>query len=80
MWTASIESYRDATRRGRILTAAFFLLGIPMALLANYLIGRFGAPDEVAVQSASNRQGRAPEPVDPAVYAEAVSRWERLRG
>lgn len=24
--------------------AAFFLLGIPMALLANYLIGRFGAP------------------------------------
>src|SRR5688572_22189645 len=24
--------------------AAFFLVGLPMALLANYLIGRFGAP------------------------------------
>jgi len=34
---------------------------------------------DVAVQSATNRQGRVPEPVDARVYAEAVERWERLR-
>lgn len=35
---------------------------------------------EVAVQSTSNRQGRAAQPVEAAVYADAVQRWERLRG
>jgi thymidylate synthase (FAD) len=37
-------------------------------------------PAELAVQSASNRQGRAAQPVDDPLYAEAVQRWEKLRG
>jgi thymidylate synthase (FAD) len=35
--------------------------------------------EHLAVQSASNRQGRAETPVDPALHAEAVARWESLR-
>jgi thymidylate synthase (FAD) len=36
-------------------------------------------PEHLAVQSTSNRQGRAEAPVDAALHAEAVARWERLR-
>jgi thymidylate synthase (FAD) len=35
---------------------------------------------EVAVQSTSNRQGRAAQAVDAGLYADAVKRWESLRG
>jgi len=37
-------------------------------------------PASFALQSASNNQGRQSEPADPALYAEAIERWERLRG
>ncbi len=37
-------------------------------------------PAEVAVQSTSNRQGRATQAVDATLYAGAVERWDRLRG
>lgn len=36
-------------------------------------------PQHLAVQSASNRQGRDEEPVDPALHAESIARWEKLR-
>lgn len=36
-------------------------------------------PEHLAVQSTSNRQGRAEAPVDAALHADAVARWERLR-
>jgi thymidylate synthase (FAD) len=35
--------------------------------------------EQMALQSPDNRQGRQAAPVDPATYAEAVARWERLR-
>lgn len=42
VWTASIESYRDATRRGRTLTAGFFLLALPLLAFAAI---RLAGPD-----------------------------------
>jgi len=36
--------------------------------------------EEFALQSRSNNQGRRSEPADAGLYAEAVERWERLRG
>jgi len=36
-------------------------------------------PAHLAVQSASNRQGRDEAPVDPALHAESTRRWEKLR-
>ena len=41
----------------------------------------FYAPraEDLAAQSATNRQGRSAEPVDAALHAEAAARWERLR-
>jgi thymidylate synthase (FAD) len=36
-------------------------------------------PEHLAVQSPSNRQGRAETPVDAALHAESVARWEKLR-
>lgn len=40
VWTASIESYRDATRRGRTLTAAFFVLVLPLLAVAAIRLAR----------------------------------------
>ena len=36
-------------------------------------------PRHFALQSQDNKQGRLPEGADPALYREAVERWERLR-
>lgn len=35
--------------------------------------------EQLQKQSARNNQGRSGEPVDTAIYAEALTRWERLR-
>ncbi len=42
VWTASIDSYRDATRRGRTLTAAFLVLALPLLTFAAI---RLAGPD-----------------------------------
>ncbi|MFW5947158.1 MAG: FAD-dependent thymidylate synthase [Gemmatimonadota bacterium] len=36
-------------------------------------------PDDFALQSADNKQGRKPEGADPGLYREAVERWEATR-